>query len=113
MILALFFALSSFHWSTLEEYYIGGLFLGPGNGITDGSLGIFLVYIIMGIFGNEWTKSKAFGGFEWCELFAYGIAIGNFVVILLCIKGIIAHSKKTIKEGEITGEPFVWKKFII
>lgn len=36
----------SFHFCTLEEYYIGGLFLGIGNGVTDASvplIGLFLI----------------------------------------------------------------------
>jgi len=28
----------SFYFCTLEEYYIGGLYLGVGNGVTDGSI---------------------------------------------------------------------------
>jgi len=45
-----------FHISTLEEYYIGGLFLGPGNFVSDGVPFMVGSYIIMGIYGNEfWT----------------------------------------------------------
>mmetsp|Transcript_777 Transcript_777/g.1387 ORF Transcript_777/g.1387 Transcript_777/m.1387 type:complete len:119 (+) Transcript_777:340-696(+) len=45
--------LASFHFSTLEEYYTGGLFLGPLNGISDGSLGIYLLFLSLGFGGNE------------------------------------------------------------
>ena len=37
LILGLVAITQSFHFSTLEEYYVGGLFLGVGNGVTDGS----------------------------------------------------------------------------
>jgi hypothetical protein len=43
----------SFHFSTLEEYYIGGLFLGPFNGVTDGSALIISIFMATGIAGND------------------------------------------------------------
>ena len=45
--------LASFYFSTLEEYYTGGLFLGLGNFITDGSVVVIGLYIVMGIWGNN------------------------------------------------------------
>lgn len=47
---------ASFHFSTLEEYYTGGLFLPPCNGVTDGSAAVFLVFILMAIVGNDFWK---------------------------------------------------------
>ena len=44
---------SNFHFSTLEEYYTGGLYLGPFNGVTDGSVALITLYIAMGIIGNN------------------------------------------------------------
>ena len=49
-----------FHFSTLEEYYVGGLFLPFGNAITDGSLLYFITMFIPGIFGNEFFVVEAF-----------------------------------------------------
>ena len=47
---------ASFHFCTLEEYYTGGLFLGPFNGVTDGSVGVILLFLLMSLAGNEfWT----------------------------------------------------------
>jgi ethanolaminephosphotransferase len=43
---------ASFHFSTLEEYYTGGLFLGICNGVSDGSFLIIFLYLVMGCFGN-------------------------------------------------------------
>lgn len=42
----------SFYFSTLEEYYIGGLFLGVGNGVTDGSVLLIFLYLFAGYKGN-------------------------------------------------------------
>ena len=52
-------AISSFHFSTLEEYYTGGLFLGPGNGISDGSFGVISIFTVLGICGNQWVLQPA------------------------------------------------------
>jgi hypothetical protein len=61
MLLAFMSAISSFHFSTLEEYYTGGLFLGPGNGISDGSFGVISIFIVLGLYGNEWVLQPAPG----------------------------------------------------
>lgn len=42
-----------FYFATLEEYYTGGLFLGLGNGVTDGSAAIYAVFIATGFLGSE------------------------------------------------------------
>ena len=52
----------SFYFSTLEEYYIGGLFLGVGNGVTDGSLPIIALFIYCGMYGNDSFKNEIFLG---------------------------------------------------
>lgn len=49
----------SFHFCTLEEYYIGGLFLGPLNGVTDGSALIIAIFLATGIAGNEFWTTQA------------------------------------------------------
>ena len=49
----------SFHFCTLEEYYIGGLFLGPFNGVTDGSAALILVFIATGIAGTDFWATTA------------------------------------------------------
>jgi len=45
--------MAAFHFSTLEEYYLGILELPPLNGVSDGSIVIILFYIATGIIGNE------------------------------------------------------------
>ena len=44
---------SSFHISTLEEYYVGGCYLGMFNAVSDGSVGIISVLLSMAVFGND------------------------------------------------------------
>lgn len=47
----------SFHFCTLEEYYVGGLFLGVGNGATDGSVIIIGLLFYCGYAGQEFWKT--------------------------------------------------------
>ena len=49
-------AMAAFHFTTLEEYYVGTLKLPVCNAVSDGSLLIILMYLVTGILGNEfWT----------------------------------------------------------
>jgi ethanolaminephosphotransferase len=75
----------SFHFSTLEEYYIGGLYLGPLNGVTDGSVLIMAVFLVSGIFGTSFWASPL-PGFETLravDLFLYAIIISQFIAVVL------------------------------
>ena len=67
----------SFHFSTLEEYYIGGLFLGPFNGVTDGSALIISIFMLSGIVGNEiWLTQVTLPGIPTMrisQIIAWGI----------------------------------------
>jgi hypothetical protein len=47
---------SSFYFGTLEEYYVGYLTLPPGNIVSDGSVGLLLLYFITGCTGS-WILS--------------------------------------------------------
>lgn len=49
-----------FHFATLEEYYVGGLFLPVGNAISDGSLLYFIVMLTLFIGGNDILISEIF-----------------------------------------------------
>ena len=56
----------NFHFTTLEEYYIGTLKLPVGNAVSDGSVLVVLLFLVSGIIGNEvWAKqlmpAKYFG----------------------------------------------------
>lgn len=119
MLIALTMAISSFHFSTLEEYYTGGLFLGPGNGISDGSVGIVGIFIVLGMFGNEWTQGIVFGETRLVDVIIFGVTLANLVIIILCVRGIFVHQYKEINydavtnTGDITGEPLVVKDFVL
>lgn len=48
---------SSFHFTTLEEYYTGILYLGPGNGVSDGCAVILIANLVTICIGsnNYWA----------------------------------------------------------
>ena len=77
----------SFHFSTLEEYYIGGLFLGPFNGVTDGSVLVFAFYLASGVFGNGFWASElpipVYGPMRIGQTVAYVIIITQFLAVAL------------------------------
>jgi ethanolaminephosphotransferase len=77
----------SFYFSTLEEYYIGGLFLGVGNGATDGSLPIIALFIYCGLYGNDGFKNDLFLGdgmkFRVSHLMGYILIATQIVAVFL------------------------------
>jgi len=46
-------AMAAFHFSTLEEYYVGTLYLPPCNAVSDGSVLVCAMFILSGIAGND------------------------------------------------------------
>ena len=53
---SLFFVAGScmvFHFTILEEYYIGGMFMGPFNAITDMSFVMYGFFSYLGFFNND------------------------------------------------------------
>ena len=53
-----------FYFEIIHQYYTGKLVLGVGNGVTDGSVLMYGLYIFSGIKGNE--------------VFKYVIEVGSF-----------------------------------
>ena len=45
--------ITMFYMPILEEYYVGGIFFGACNPITDGAILAFVLYICLAIFGND------------------------------------------------------------
>ena len=86
---------ASFNFSTLEEYYTGGLFLGPFNAISDGSIVYIGLNILMAIFGNKfWITTIQIGyknEYVLVELLKYFIFIVTPAIISLCFKEIFRH----------------------
>ena len=48
----------TFHMGTIESYYMGGLYLGPGNGISDGSVIAIFLLIGLGFVSREFVTSE-------------------------------------------------------
>jgi len=65
-----------FYFTTLEEYYTGGLFLGPCNGVTDGSIVLIAVFLFTAVVGNSW----------WTSTFMLGnLELSYSKALLLCL----------------------------
>ena len=58
---------SAFHFATLNEYYVGTLYLPIFNGVSDGSVPIILGLIILGIVGPDITTIGVVDG-SWLHL---------------------------------------------
>ena len=88
---------ASFHFSTLEEYYTGGLFLGPFNGVTDGSALFYISFLLMSVVGNEfWKIPILYAGVEGQEIrlhdfMMYFNILTQTTIVSLCLKNIFDH----------------------
>ena len=51
-----------FHFAFIEEYYLGGMVIGLFNPITDMSIGVYMLYIYLGIYGNSQLQYVVFNG---------------------------------------------------
>ena len=60
----LLLTLNTFHFSTLEEYYVGTLVLPIFNGVSDGSVALIITYLFLGIVGWETATIPVCSG-EW------------------------------------------------
>ena len=86
VLLTLLGSTQSFYFSILEEYYIGGLFLGIGNGVTDGSAPIIALFLYSGLYGTDFFKSEvAFGGFSYriSHLMGFILIATQFIAVFL------------------------------
>lgn len=66
LLLGIISCTQSFYFATLEEYYTGGLYLGVGNGVTDGSALIIALFSFAGYLGNDIFTQQlqlSYGGF--------------------------------------------------
>lgn len=60
---------ASFFFTTLEEYYVGGMFLGIGNAISEGSIPYIILFVCMGIFGNNFWMVEVYKGLRVVDCF--------------------------------------------
>ena len=70
-----------FYFTTLEEYYTGGLFLPIINGVSDGSIAYVLICLATGIVGSSfWAtelESGIFEGWRYCYFLLAALILLN------------------------------------
>ena len=76
LFLYIFECVGLFYFGTLEEYYVGGLHLPVGNGITDGSLPLLSFYMVWYFIGNEFMQVEVLAGNEYSK--------AAYVVVYCC-----------------------------
>ena len=76
--------MAAFHFTTLEEYYVGTLKLPVCNAVSDGSLLIILLYLVTGITGNWiWTIHICDG--TWLNIDGIEeLTLGQIFVVCMC-----------------------------
>ena len=104
-----------FYVSTLEHFYVGSHFMGPGNMVSDGSVLVFVLFGSMGIWGNDYWSSYVIESYD----FTFSKAFNLVFTILAILNvagyswGSISHSFKKLEPGDVTGHPFDGKMFLI
>jgi hypothetical protein len=53
---------AGFHFTTLEEYYVGTLHLAKFNAVTDGSIVMIIGFIAIGCVGPDAMSKEVCGG---------------------------------------------------
>lgn len=107
----IFGGVALFYFTTLEEYYVGGLHLKPGNGVTDGSLPVILGMIVLGFTGNEVTQIEIIKG----NVNTKAVNIAIFACMGLYICTLLANFYNILtrpKDSQI-GEPVKFKELFI
>ncbi|CDW80744.1 cdpalcohol phosphatidyltransferase [Stylonychia lemnae] len=102
----------SFYFCTLEEYYIGGLYLGVGNGVTDGSVLLIALFLLQAFTDSAFfEKTVSFNmndqeiTMKYIHILAW-MTLGSQVLASL-------YKKKKKQEGEEDhGEEVVYTELI-
>lgn len=97
-------AMGAFHFTTLEEYYVGTLKLPVCNAVSDGSLLIILMYLITGILGNNfWTFHVCDG--SWMNIEGIDdLTLGQLFIAIMCFMSlfiIIGNFVKIIRSKKV------------
>jgi len=71
-----------FHTITSEEYYTGFLVLKELNGVTDGSIILYTILIVAGIFGNDIFHIEVAYGWHVREIISF---IVTFTQLGMCL----------------------------
>lgn len=76
--------MAAFHFTTLEEYYVGTLKLPVCNAVSDGSLLIIVMYIVTGILGNDiWVITVCDG--TWLNIEGItDLTLGQLLIAVMC-----------------------------
>jgi ethanolaminephosphotransferase len=98
-----------FYFATLEEYYVGALYLPVFNGITDGSIPLILINFAVGIMGSEWFTQTVYlpqvGAVPACHLAFYFIVITQAFGSIRNINEMVQAYFKPINPEEHYREP--------
>ena len=87
-------AMAAFHFTTLEEYYVGTLCLPVCNAVSDGSLLIILLFLVTGFTGNWiWTVHVVDG--TWLNIEGIEeLTLGQVVVIVMSVMSLFIQIGK-------------------
>lgn len=77
---------AGFYFATLEEYYVGGCWLGPGNAVTDCAMILLGIYILMSFIGNDFWLDEFQDGWRVNDV---GLQITFVLLFLLLPKNLI------------------------
>lgn len=108
--------LGGFYLGTLEQYYTGGCFLGPGNAVSDFSPILSSFFLILGLTGNDILLYEIMGSWRINDIIAVvGIAFLSTLIITNA-HTIAANDNApmfTSKKGAKLGEKFVPTAFAV
>ena len=81
-------AMAAFHFTTLEEFYVGTLALPVCNAVSDGSILIIILYLVTGITGNEIWATEIVDG-SWMNIKGITeLTLGQIVVTVMCLTSV-------------------------
>ena len=85
---AIVMAMAAFHFTTLEEFYVGTLALPVCNAVSDGSILIIILYLVTGITGNEIWATEIVDG-SWMNIKGITeLTLGQIVVTVMCLTSV-------------------------
>lgn len=78
-------AMAAFHFTTLEEYYVGTLKLPVCNAVSDGSLLIIGMYLVTGVLGNGFWATTVCDG-TWLNIEGITeLTLGQLLITVMCV----------------------------
>lgn len=83
-----------FHVNTAEEYYSGTLVLQELNGVTDGSVILYSILVIAGVYGTDIFLTPVMYGWKVNDIFNLFVIVSQGGMTIYTIKGIVDYQKK-------------------